>query len=918
MTSETPEVFGHGRIEAVDLNTEMQRSYLDYAMSVIVGRALPEVRDGLKPVHRRVLYAMFDGGYRPDRAFSKCSRVVGDVMGKYHPHGDSAIYDTIVRMVQPWSLRYPLITGQGNFGSAGNDGAAASRYTECKMAPLAMEMVRDIDKYTVEFEDNYDGREQEPTILPARFPNLLVNGSAGIAVGMATNIPPHNLREVAEGVQWHLDHPDASREELLEALIQRIKGPDFPTGATILGRKGIEEAYRTGRGIITMRAVVNMEEIQGRMCLVITELPYQVNPDNLAIKIAELVKDGKIAGIADIRDQTSGRTGQRLEIVLKRDAVAKVVLNNLYKHTQLQESFGANMLAIVDGVPRTLSLDGFIRHWTAHQLEVIQRRTAYRLREAEREAHILEGYLKALDALDEVIALIRRSPSADEARTGLMQLLDVDEVQATAILNLQLRRLAALERQKITDDYNALMTEIADLKDILANEGRQRTIISEELGEIVRKYGDDRRTVISPFEGDVSIEDLIAEEEMVVTITRGGYVKRTRSDQYRAQKRGGKGIRGATLRGDDVVEHFFVTTTHHWLLFFTNLGRVYRAKAYELPEGGRDSKGQHVANLLAFQPGEEIAQVLDLRSYEDSEYLVLATRQGLVKKTALSLYDSNRTGGLIAINLRDVEDEEGEVRPDELVSARLVSEADDLMLVSRLGQSVRFHATDDELRPMGRATSGVKGMKFRGGDELLAMDVILAGQAVAGEEDDESGEPEDDATVESGAERAEGAESGESAEDEAPAGDGPYSFVVTRHGYAKRTSASAWGVKHRGGLGVKVATLTEERGDLVGALLVEDTDEVLVMMESGKVVRSAVSEVPVKGKNSMGVIFAKPSKGDRIIGIARNVERNLDADEAAEDEESEGVEVSEGTEVSEAPETADAAETAEPTEPNQD
>ncbi|WP_082110033.1 DNA gyrase subunit A [Demequina phytophila] len=884
----------HGRIEAVDLNTEMQRSYLDYAMSVIVGRALPDVRDGLKPVHRRVLYAMFDGGYRPDRAFSKCSRVVGDVMGKYHPHGDSAIYDAIVRMVQPWSLRYPLIAGQGNFGSAGNDGAAASRYTECKMAPLAMEMVRDIDKDTVEFEDNYDGREQEPTILPARFPNLLANGSAGIAVGMATNIPPHNLRELAEGVQWHLDHPDASREELLEALIARIPGPDFPTGATILGRKGIEDAYRTGRGLITMRAVVNIEEIQGRMCLVITELPYQVNPDNLAIKIADLVKDGKVSGIADIRDQTSGRTGQRLEIVLKRDAVAKVVLNNLYKHTQLQETFGANMLAIVDGVPRTLSLDGFIRHWTTHQLEVIQRRTAYRLREAEREAHILQGYLKALDALDEVIALIRRSPSADEARVGLMELLDVDEVQATAILNLQLRRLAALERQKITDDYNALMVEITDLRDILANEQRQRTIISEELAEIVRKYGDDRRTVIHPFEGDVSIEDLIAEEEMVVTITRGGYVKRTRSDQYRAQKRGGKGVRGATLRNDDVVEHFFVTTTHHWLLFFTNLGRVYRAKAYELPEGGRDSKGQHVANMLAFQPGEEIAQVLDLRSYEDADYLVLATKRGLVKKTELKAYDSNRTGGLIAINLREVESEDGELKADELVSARLANYEDDLMLVSRLGQSLRFNAKDEELRPMGRATSGVKGMSFRGDDELLAMDVILAGTAVAG----------DDADVETDA---------EAAEEEVTVSDGPFSFVVTRHGYAKRTSASAWSPKHRGGLGVKVATLTEERGDLVGAMLVEDTDEVLVIMESGKVVRSAVAEVPVKGKNSMGVIFAKPAKGDRIIGIARNVERNLDGDEPLEGEDAETVEgevepaVEAGADASEAPE-APAAE----------
>ncbi|MFO7244999.1 MAG: DNA gyrase subunit A, partial [Actinomycetes bacterium] len=814
-------------------------SYLDYAMSVIVGRALPDVRDGLKPVHRRVLYAMFDGGYRPDRAFSKCTRVVGDVMGKYHPHGDAAIYDTIVRMVQPWSLRYPLISGQGNFGTPGNDGAAASRYTECKMAPLAMEMVREIDKDTVDFEPNYDGREMQPVILPSRFPNLLVNGSAGIAVGMATNIPPHNLREVAEGVTWALEHPKATKEELLEALMERIPGPDFPTGAIILGRRGIEDAYRTGRGSITMRAVVNIEEIQGRMCLVITELPYQVNPDNLAIKISELVKEGKIAGIADIRDESSGRTGQRLVIVLKRDAVPKVVLNNLYKHTQLQDTFGANMLAIVDGVPRTLSLDAFVRHWITHQIEVIQRRTRFRLREAEREAHILRGYLKALDAIDEVIALIRASADVDAARDGLMKLLDVDEVQATAILNLQLRRLAALERQKILEDYDALMAEIDDLNAILTSEDRQRAIIGEELEEIVRKYGDERRTQISPYEGEVSIEDLIAEEEIVVTITAGGYAKRTRSDQYRAQRRGGKGVKGATLRSDDVVEHFFVTTTHHWLLFFTNLGRVYRAKAYELPEGGRDSKGQHVANMLAFQPGEEIAQVLDLRSYDDKPYLVLATKRGLVKKTDLRAYDSNRSGGLIAINLREVEGEDGVAVPDQLVSARLVGPEDDLMLVSRKGQSIRFTASDDTLRPMGRATSGVTGMRFRSDDELLAMDVVTPGT---------------------------------------------YSFVVTEGGYAKRTAIDEYRVQGRGGYGIKVAKLAEDkRGDLVGALLVEESDEVLVIMESGKVVRSPVSEVPAKGRDTMGVIFAKPADGDRIIGVARNVERHLDGDDEGED-----------------------------------
>ncbi|MEA5455558.1 DNA gyrase subunit A [Sinomonas sp. JGH33] len=817
------------RVEQVDLQTEMQRSYLDYAMAVIVGRALPDVRDGLKPVHRRVLYAMFDGGYRPDRGFNKCARVVGDVMGTYHPHGDMAIYDALVRLIQDWVMRYPLALGQGNFGSPGNDGAAAPRYTETKMAPLAMEMVRDIDEETVDFQDNYDGKNQEPTILPARFPNLLVNGSSGIAVGMATNIPPHNLREVADGVQWYLQNPEATREELLDALLARIKGPDFPTGATILGHRGIEDAYRTGRGSITMRAVVNVEEIQGRTCLVVTELPYMANPDNLAMKIAELVKDGKLAGIADLRDETSGRTGQRLVIVLKRDAVAKVVLNNLYKHTQLQDNFAANMLAIVDGVPRTLSLDAFVRHWVTHQIDVIVRRTRFRLRKAEEEIHILRGLLKALDMLDEVIALIRRSPTAEEARDGLMGLLDIDELQARAILDMQLRRLAALERQKIQDRNDELEAQIREYNAILLDPARQRTIISEELAAIVEKYGDDRRTrILAGFDGEMSVEDLIPEEEMVVTITRGGYVKRTRSDQYRQQNRGGKGVRGAQLRGDDVVEHFFVTTTHHWLLFFTNLGRVYRAKAYELAEGGRDAKGQHVANVLAFQPDERIAQVLDLRDYQQAPYLVLATKSGLVKKTRLEDYDTNRTAGVIAINLRD---------GDELVSAQLVSETDDLMLVSRHGQSVRFTADDDALRPMGRATSGVTGMKFRDDDELLTADVVT---------------------------------------------DDSYVFIVTEAGYAKKTAVEEYRRQGRGGLGIKVGKYQEGRGHLMGGLIVHDEDEVLVVMEGGKVVRSAVSGVPATGRDTMGVIFAKPDRGDRIIAVAKNTERGL-ADDPDED-----------------------------------
>ncbi|GAA4368604.1 DNA gyrase subunit A [Agromyces bauzanensis] len=846
------EGFGvHGRIDQVDLQLEMQRSYLDYAMSVIVGRALPEVRDGLKPVHRRVIYAMYDGGYRPDKAFSKCARVVGDVMGQYHPHGDTAIYDALVRLVQPWSLRYPLALGQGNFGSPGNDGAAAPRYTETKMAPLALEMVRDIDEDTVDFQDNYDGHTQEPSILPSRFPNLLVNGSVGIAVGMATNIPPHNLREVASGAQWYLEHPEASREELQDALIRRIKGPDFPTGAQILGVKGINDAYRTGRGSITMRAVVSVEELQGRTCLVVTELPYQVNPDNLAIKIADLVKDGKIGGIADIRDETSGRTGQRLVIVLKRDAVAKVVLNNLYKHTQLQENFGANMLAIVDGVPRTLSIDGFVAHWVDHQVDVIVRRTQYRLRKAEERMHILRGYLKALDALDEVIALIRRSPTVDDAREGLMKLLDIDDLQARAILEMQLRRLAALERQKIIDESEELAALIADYQAILASPERQRTIVSEELAEIVDKYGDERRTHILPgYDGDMSVEDLIPEEEMVVTVTRGGYVKRTRSDNYRSQHRGGKGVRGAQLRADDVVEHFFVTTTHHWLLFFTNMGRVYRAKAYEIQEGGRDAKGQHVANLLEMQPDEQIAEILDIRDYEVTKYLVLATRDGLVKKTDLTAYDTNRSRGVIAIILRE---------GDELVSAMLADDDDEILLVSRKGMSLRFEATDDALRPMGRSTSGVKGMSFRDGDSLLEASVVDRSDAAA-DADAAGSTPEDNGQKLSATDT--------------------YVFVVTEGGYAKRTRVEEYRKQQRGGLGIKVAKLSEDRGDLAGALIVSSGDEVLVVLASGKVVRSDVAEVPAKGRDTMGVVFAKFADDDRIIAIAKNSERNLVEDAA--------------------------------------
>ncbi|MGC5362164.1 DNA gyrase subunit A [Streptomyces sp. DT24] len=862
---EVPPVEGVGmRVEPVGLETEMQRSYLDYAMSVIVSRALPDVRDGLKPVHRRVLYAMYDGGYRPEKGFYKCARVVGDVMGTYHPHGDSSIYDALVRLAQHWSMRMPLVDSNGNFGSPGNDPAAAMRYTECKMMPLSMEMVRDIDEETVDFQDNYDGRNQEPTVLPARFPNLLVNGSAGIAVGMATNIPPHNLREVASGAQWYLEHPEASQEELLDALIERIKGPDFPTGALVVGRKGIEEAYRTGRGSITMRAVVAVEEIQNRQCLVVTELPYQTNPDNLAQKIADLVKDGKVGGIADVRDETSSRTGQRLVVVLKRDAVAKVVLNNLYKHTDLQTNFGANMLALVDGVPRTLSIDAFIRHWVTHQIEVIVRRTKFRLRKAEERAHILRGLLKALDAIDEVIALIRRSQTVDVARDGLMGLLEIDEIQANAILEMQLRRLAALEHQKITAEHDELQAKINEYNVILASPERQRQIVSEELAAIVEKFGDDRRSKLVPFDGDMSIEDLIAEEDIVVTISRGGYVKRTKTDDYRSQKRGGKGVRGTKLKEDDIVDHFFVSTTHHWLLFFTNKGRVYRAKAYELPDAGRDARGQHVANLLAFQPDERIAQILAIRDYEAAPYLILATKGGLVKKTSLKDYDSPRSGGVIAINLREMGDG-SDGTADELIGAELVSAEDDLLLISRKAQSIRFTATDDALRPMGRATSGVKGMSFREGDELLSMNVVRPGTFV---------------------------------------------FTATDGGYAKRTPVDEYRVQGRGGLGIKAAKIVEDRGSLVGALVVEETDEILAITLGGGVIRTRVSEVRETGRDTMGVQLINLGKRDAVVGIARNAEAGHEAEEVVGTEEVDGVVDAEG-------DTAEVAAevTAEGTEP---
>ncbi|MBF6272881.1 MULTISPECIES: DNA gyrase subunit A [Nocardia] len=807
------------RIEPVDIQNEMQSSYIDYAMSVIVGRALPDVRDGLKPVHRRVLYAMYDNGYRPDRGYVKSARPVAETMGNYHPHGDASIYDTLVRMAQPWSLRYPLVDGQGNFGSRGNDGAAAMRYTECRLTPLAMELLREIDHETVDFTPNYDGRSQEPVVLPSRVPNLLMNGSNGIAVGMATNIPPHNLNELADAIYWALDNYDADEETTLAACMERVKGPDFPTYGLIVGSQGIHDAYTTGRGSIRMRGVVEIEEDnRGRTTIVITELPYQVNTDNFINSIAEQVKDGKIAGISDIHDESSDRAGMRIVVTVKRDAVAKVVLNNLYKHTQLQTSFGANMLSIVDGVPRTLRLDQMIRLYVDHQLDVIVRRTRYLLRKAEERAHILRGLVKALDMLDEVIALIRRSANTDTARTGLMELLEIDEIQATAILDMQLRRLSALERQKIVDELARIEAEIADLKDILEKPERQRAIVRDELAEIVEKYGDDRRTKIVAADGDVADEDLIAREDVVVTITATGYAKRTKTDLYRSQKRGGKGVQGAGLKQDDLVKHFFVTSTHDWLLFFTNLGRVYRAKAYELPEANRTARGQHVANLLAFQPEEKIAQVIRIKTYEDAPYLVLATRNGLVKKSKLTDFDSNRTGGIVAVNLRD---------GDELVGAALCSADDDLLLVSAHGQSIRFTANDEVLRPMGRATSGVQGMRFNADDELLSLNVVR---------------------------------------------DGTYLLVATAGGYSKRTAIEEYTAQGRGGKGVLTIQYDPKRGSLVGALIVDNDDELYAITSGGGVIRTAANQVRKAGRQTKGVRLMNLGEGDTLLAIARNAD----------------------------------------------
>jgi DNA gyrase subunit A len=797
------------RIEPVDLEEEMKSSYLDYAMSVIVGRALPSVQDGLKPVHRRILWTANEEGVRAGDSRRKSAYIVGSVLGKYHPHGDSPVYEAMVRLGQDFASRYPLIDGQGNFGTADGDPAAAMRYTEARLSPLAMELLRDIDKETVDFIPNYDNQTVEPVLLPARFPNLLANGSAGIAVGMATNIPPHNLGEIIDAAVALLQNQELTSEDLL----RYVKGPDFPTGAAIMGIGGIRDAYLTGRGSIRVRAKVRIEENRrGGQSIVVTELPYQVSGDRVLVRIGELVKEGRIHGIADVNNESS-REGTRLVIDVRRDAVPQVVLNQLYKHTQLQDSFGVIMLALVDGVPRLLNLADMLRHYNAHQINVVIRRTRYELRKAEERAHILEGLLIALDHLDEVINLIRNAESADAARGQLMERYSLSEIQATAILDMQLRRLAALERRRIQEEYAELEAKIAELRAILADPAKIRAIVKGEMLDIKRRFADPRRTEIRPDEGELSIEDLIAAEPVVVTVTRTGYVKRVPVSDYRAQGRGGRGVRGANLKEDDIVQFLFLTNTHHWVLFFTNKGRVYRVKVHELPEASRNSRGTYVANVpgATFQPDERIAAVLDLDDYDSGRFLVLGTRNGMVKKTALAEYDSPRVG-LAAISLRD---------DDELIGVKLTTGSDEMLIVSRKGQAIRF--SEDSVRAMGRQTSGVIAMRLNGDDEVLAMEVVRPNADL---------------------------------------------LVVTDAGFGKRTPVEQYPRKGRGGKGVLTTRFVERRGYLAGAQVVQEEDDIFLITDIGQIIRTRVKEVRRAGRSTQGVRIMRLGDTGRVAAVA--------------------------------------------------
>jgi DNA gyrase subunit A len=813
------EGLGPGRIEARELEQEMRSSFLDYAMSVIVSRALPDVRDGLKPVHRRVLFGMHEAGMQPNRPYKKCARIVGDVMGSYHPHGDTAIYDTLVRLAQPFSMRYPLVDGQGNFGNIDDYPAAAMRYTECRLTRLATEMLRDIDADTVDFVPNYDESRREPSVLPSRFPNLLVNGSAGIAVGMATNIPPHNLTEVINGIVAMIDDPEID----VERLARHVKGPDFPTAGIIVGRSGIRDAYRSGRGRIVMRARVHVEELRGgRTAIVVTELPYGIKKGGEAgviKKIADLANDKVLPEIADLRD-LSDRTGMRIEIHLKREAVPQVVLNKLYKHTSLQTTFGYNAVALVDGVPRTLSLLELIRYYLDYQREVVTRRSKYELRKAEERAHVLQGYLTALENLDAVIALIRGSADPDEARAGLMEQFELSEIQAQAILDLRLQRLTGLERKRIEDEYADLQERIAELRAILSDEARIDGLIRDELLEIKQIYGrgDERRTEIVAAEEELELEDLIAEEDMVVAITRSGYVKRLPVDTYREQRRGGIGVMGMELKEDDYIEHLVVASTHDYLLFFTSVGKIYRLKVHELPLGSRQSKGRALINLLPLAQGESVRTLIATRDFEEAEYLVLATKKGIVKKTRFAEYNTPlKADGIIAIRLRD---------KDELVAVVHSSGDDDILMVSRKGQAIRFH--ERETRPMGRATSGVIGMKLRKGDEVIAVSLA-----------------KDDSDL----------------------------LVVTDQGYGKRTLVADYPVKGRGGLGVKTVQLTQAKGKLAGALVVRDGYQVMLISTGGTVIRMPVDGIRRAGRATQGVIVMRPRGRERVSTLAPVIEQ---------------------------------------------
>jgi DNA gyrase subunit A len=809
---------GPGRIESRELEQEMRSSFLDYAMSVIVARALPDVRDGLKPVHRRVLFAMHEAGLQPNRARLKCARVVGDVMGSYHPHGDAAIYDTLVRLAQPFSLRYPLVDGQGNFGNVDDDPPAAMRYTECRLARMATEMLRDIEADTVDFQPNYDESRREPTVLPSRFPNLLVNGSAGIAVGMATNVPPHHLGEVVTAIIATIDEPGID----VDRLSRHIKGPDFPTGGIIVGRSGIRDAYRSGRGRIVMRARGHVEELRGgKSAIVVTELPYGVKKGGevgVIKKIADLVNDKVLSEISDIQDH-SDKSGMRIQIELKRDAIPQVVLNKLFKHTALQTTFGYNAVALVDGVPRTLSLKELVDHYLDYQRAVVTRRSKHELRKAEERAHVLEGYLIALDNLDAVIALIRGSDDADAAREGLMAQFELTEIQAQAILDLRLARLTGLERKRIQDEYADLEERIAELRSILSDEAKIDALIREELLEIKQIYGkgDDRRTEIVAAEDELELEDLIAEEDMVIAITRSGYIKRLPVTTYREQRRGGIGVMGMDLKDDDYIEHLFVASTHDYVLFFTSVGKVYRLKVHELPLGSRQSKGRAIVNLLPFRPGEQVRAVIQTRDFEDAEYLVMATKNGMIKKTRFSEYNTPlRADGIIAVNLKE---------DDELIGVRHSSGADDILMVSRKGQAIRFH--EREARPMGRATAGVKGMGLRKGDEVISVNI---------------------------------------------ADDAADLLVVTENGYGKRTRVSEYPRKGRGGLGVKTVQLTEARGQLAGARVVRDGYQVMLISTGGTVIRIPVEDIKRLGRATQGVIAMRLRRDERVSTLAPVVE----------------------------------------------